>query len=345
MTFFENKNPLVSVCILTYNQQNTIAETIESVLKQVCNFEYEIIIGEDCSTDQTLKICQKFQTLYPNVIKIIASKRNVGLMRNFKQVTELIHGKYFAGCGGDDFWHDPHKLQHQVDFMERNLNYGMVHTGCKYLYENNGTTKEIVPEHKEKDTIFESILTGAYGNIIASTAFIRTNIFKEKVDLDGYLANGYLMEDFPMWLDISFHSAIGYIPKSLITYRVSDESVSQSKNMEKMLIFLKSRWKVQFDYALKYKVSKGVYNRIKKDKNTICINNAFYCKSIKESTFWIRNIEFKNLFTNPSYRDTLLIILILFNIKQPNIKYLMNHFEHRYLRFRKLKLKFSSFFI
>lgn len=342
MTLFENKNPLVSVCILTYNQQNTIAETIDSVLKQECDFEYEIIIGEDGSTDLTLPICRSYEALHPGVVKIITSKENMGLMRNFKNVTKMIRGKYFAGCGGDDFWHDPHKLQLQVEFMERNLNYGMVHSGCKYIYENNGITKEYVPEHKERDNIFESILTGAYGNIIASTAFIRTSIFHENVYFDEYLTNGYLMEDLPMWLDISFNSGIGYIAKPLVTYRVSDESVSQSKNREKMLIFLKSRWKVQFDYAFKYKVQNSVLNSIKKNKNDICIENAFHMSNFKESLFWIKHLEYKNLFINWSYRNFVLLILIFLNIKYKQVKWLKDFWQYDLLRLCKFRFTLAK---
>jgi glycosyltransferase involved in cell wall biosynthesis len=343
MTSFENINPLVSVCILTYNQENTISETIESVLKQVCYFKYEIIIGEDCSTDNTLKICKKYQSLYPETIKIIVSKQNMGIMSNFKQVTEIIRGKYFAGCGGDDYWHDQNKLQLQIQLMENNLNYGMVHSGCRLLYAFNNEFKDFHLKNLRSNNVFESILTGTYGQIFASTTCLRTSLFRKYVFIEDYIESGYLMEDFPMWLDLSINSDIGYIARPLVTYRISDESISQSKSKEKMLIFLKSRWKVQFDYALKYKVSNSVYKRIKRDKNAICINIAFNSNNIRESMFWIKNVEFKNLIIYPSYRHFLLIILIFLNVKQSNIKWIKMFFEHTILKLRKSKFNLNNY--
>lgn len=338
MTINHNNNiPLVSVCILTYNQQNTIAETIESVLKQECKFDIEIIIAEDCSTDLTLEICKRYQTLHPGVVRLITLPENVGLMRNFNNATKRIRGKYFACCGGDDFWHDPYKLQLQVEFMERNPHYGMIHTGCNYFYTNNSQTKEVVRENQVSGNMFESILTGTYGNIIASSAIIRTSFFNKNVCIEDYLKKGYLMEDFPMWLDLSFHSNIGYIAKSLVTYRVSDESVSQSKNMEKMLIFLKSRWKVQLDYAHKYTVKHRVLNRIKKNKNDICIDAAFNSEKFKQSIGWIKNVDFKNLFINPSSKNFLLLTMILFNIKYKHVKWIKNLWQQGPISFSKMK--------
>lgn len=342
MKLVNNNNPLVSVCILTYNQESTIAETIESVLKQECNFEYEIIIGEDCSTDLTLQICTRYQTLHPNVVKIITSHENVGLMRNFKKVTEMIRGKYFACCGGDDYWHGNSKLQLQVQFMENKLNYGMVHTGCSLLYVNTGEIKESYRKDLGTNNFFESILTGTYGKIFASTVCLRTSLFKKHVFIEDYIDKGYLMEDFPMWLDLSINSDIGYIDKPLVTYRISDESISQSKDIEKMLIFLKSRWKVQLDYALKFKVKNSVYNLINKDKNDLCINIAFNSDNIKESIFWIKNIEFINLISNWSYRNFLLLILILFNIKYKQAKWLKNSWQKFFVCFSKLKFNVAK---
>lgn len=327
MAFGNNVNPLVSVCILTYNQESTIAETIESILNQDFNFEYEIIIGEDCSTDLTLEICKKYQTLYPSLIKIITSNKNVGLMQNFKRVTNEIRGKYFACCAGDDFWHDRNKLELQFQFMESNLNHGMVHAGCNLLNVNNGETKEFIRKNKEINNVFESILTGTYGNIIASTAFVRTATFRKYTCIDDYILKSYLMEDFPMWLDLSFNSDIGYIAKPLITYRIHAESLSQSNNIEKTLNFLKSRWKVQSDYAIKFKIKKNIQDRIKKDKNAICIGIAYGSNKFKESLFWIKNIEFKYLFKYPSFRHTLKLILSLLSLNK-NIRRLKNDLSY-----------------
>lgn len=110
--------PLVSVCMTSYNHEQYIAQAIESVLCQQTNFGVEIVIGEDCSTDNTLKICQEYQRRYPDRIRIVASKQNVGMHANYRRTIEACRGKYIAMLDGYDLFTDPNKLQMQVEKLE-----------------------------------------------------------------------------------------------------------------------------------------------------------------------------------------------------------------------------------
>ena len=108
--------PLLSIASITYNHEQFIAQAIESWLMQKTSFEIEIIIGEDCSTDNTRAIIEKYRKLHPDLIKLIISESNVGMMPNFIRTLAACRGKYIALCEGDDYWTDPYKLQKQVDF-------------------------------------------------------------------------------------------------------------------------------------------------------------------------------------------------------------------------------------
>ncbi|KAF1022968.1 MAG: hypothetical protein GAK29_03056 [Acinetobacter bereziniae] len=109
----------VSVCIVTYNQEKYIAECLDSLLSQKTNFKFEIIIGEDCSTDGTRAIIQSYIEKYPSLIVPLFYKNNVGAVENIKQVYKKAKGKYIAHMDGDDLAL-PNKLQKQFDVLEIN---------------------------------------------------------------------------------------------------------------------------------------------------------------------------------------------------------------------------------
>lgn len=120
--------PLVSVYMLTYRHEKFIAQAIEGVIAQKCNFPIELIIGEDCSPDDTRKIVLDYQRRYPNLIRVLISMRNVGAYANGRRCQLATRGKYVALCEGDDYWHHSYKLQMQVDLMEANPEIVVCHT-------------------------------------------------------------------------------------------------------------------------------------------------------------------------------------------------------------------------
>ncbi len=135
------KEPLVSIVTITYNHEPYIRKCIEGVLMQKVNFPIEFIIAEDCSTDGTLAICKEYAEKYPELIRLITSKNNVGAIANERRAMKAAKGKYIAFCEGDDYWIDPLKLQKQVDFLEKNPEYSVTFHRCKHFNVVDGTTK------------------------------------------------------------------------------------------------------------------------------------------------------------------------------------------------------------
>ncbi len=117
--------PLVSVHIVTYNQEPYVARAIEGALQQQTDFKVEIVVGEDCSTDGTREIVLRYQRQHPARVRVITSERNVGALDNSNRVLKACRGRYLAFCDGDDYWTDPHKLQKQVDFLEAHPEYSL----------------------------------------------------------------------------------------------------------------------------------------------------------------------------------------------------------------------------
>lgn len=111
-------SPMVSVTIVTYNHGVWLRECLDSVVSQSVDFEFEVIVGDDASTDEeTVSILKEFSALYPQLIRPIFREKNVGPISNFLGVVNAARGKYIAHLDGDDFML-PHKLQRQVDYLE-----------------------------------------------------------------------------------------------------------------------------------------------------------------------------------------------------------------------------------
>ena len=121
--------PLVSICCLTYNHAQFIRKCLDGFLMQETDFQIEILIHDDCSTDCTIEIIEEYTAKYPELIFPLYEEENqysrggAGKMDlyNYRRA----RGKYIAYCEGDDYWTNPLKLQKQVDFMEANPEYSV----------------------------------------------------------------------------------------------------------------------------------------------------------------------------------------------------------------------------
>jgi glycosyltransferase involved in cell wall biosynthesis len=118
-------NPILSVRIATYQHAHFIAQCLDSVICQQTDFPFEIIIGDDCSTDGTREIVFDYADRYPEQIRVFTADMNVGIKANGQRIRNACRGKYIALLEGDDYWCDPLKLQKQVDFMEANPDYAL----------------------------------------------------------------------------------------------------------------------------------------------------------------------------------------------------------------------------
>ena len=137
------KHPVVSVQMITYNHEPYIRQAIEGVMMQKTDFEFELIIGEDCSQDKTREICFEYQKKYPDKIRVLWWHENVSkLGGNGRRCRARCRGEFIAFCEGDDYWIDPQKLQKQVDVMRKYPSVGMVFCDAKVYWEMQGRWAE-----------------------------------------------------------------------------------------------------------------------------------------------------------------------------------------------------------
>lgn len=248
--------PIVSVWMVAYNQEKYVGQALDSILTQKVNFPYEIIIGEDCSTDATRSIIEKYAADYPDIVKPVLHKQNVGAIRNaYEFCYPRLKGKYIACLEGDDFWTDPLKLQKQVDFLEHNPDYGLIHGDVNHLYEESG---RLVQAHNKlhgitipQGDIFAYLLGPAH-MIKTMTVCFRREIADRYFDYRVAMEKKWRLTDLPLWLDILRHSKAHYMDEVLATYRLQEESASRSQSLDKNFGFYQSLFHVLDYYCAKY---------------------------------------------------------------------------------------------
>ncbi|KAB7675545.1 glycosyltransferase family 2 protein [Plesiomonas shigelloides] len=150
-----NSDIKVSVCVVTYNQEKYIAECLQSLVDQITDFPFEIIVGEDCSTDKTREIVLEFQNKYPNIIKPLLHMENVGPVKNVIATYKQAKGTYIAHMDGDDLAL-PGKLQVQADVLDENTDCIICSHDVELLTFNGEFLKRTFRKHeKVKNTIFD----------------------------------------------------------------------------------------------------------------------------------------------------------------------------------------------
>jgi glycosyltransferase involved in cell wall biosynthesis len=219
-------NPLVSVFIITYNQEQTISQTIEGVLMQDCNFSVEMIIAEDGSNDGTRNVCRDYQKSYPEKVKLLMQETNQGLLKNYIDGIRLCRGKYIAQCAGDDYWIDPLKIAKQVKYLEENPECGVVSTGgYRLIVKSNKMVEGIAPLDPVTDgNVFHLTYKGGVYAMPLSLMF-RSELLKY-IDFEEFIKRKFSCEDVPMQAIFAKHTKFGHIPDLTCVYRVYNESMT-----------------------------------------------------------------------------------------------------------------------
>ena len=263
-------NPLLSILCITYNHDKFIGEAIDSWLEQKIEFQIEIIIGDDCSTDNTVLEIKKYLKSN-NHIKLIERSKNIGFMNNFIDTYKKCNGKYIAICEGDDYWIDKNKLQMQVDFLENNNDYVLTHTNV-YTFNNKKTLCQLKPDsYKYENNIYNkneiSTLTAVFRNF---------NIdFSEK-----WLQ--FMMADWPLWISLSEKGQFKYFGEKTGVYRINPIGIWQNGWKDKV----GSDRLLNEVEVLKYFLKQGTNNKK-------VIQNAIINRLIKVANFSNKSKAYK----------------------------------------------------
>lgn len=216
---------MVSVCVITYQHIGYIGQCLDSILMQETDFPFEIIVGEDESTDGTREICNEYARRFPEKIRLfLRSRKDVMYIQghptgrfNFLENLKAARGEYIAICEGDDYWMDPLKLQKQFNYLKENQNCSAVFTDLvmidregEYLAENRRMPLELSQLHTYHLMQGNAIHTANF--------FFKREIINEKT-IDFIARMPYA--DMPLYLVCSLHGPIGHMPELMSVYRVN----------------------------------------------------------------------------------------------------------------------------
>lgn len=267
----EPERPFVSICCITYNHAPYIRQALESFLVQRTTFPFEIIVNDDASTDGTTGIIMDYREQHPELIFPVLHEENeyskgrrAIMARN---TFPRARGKYIAICEGDDYWHDPFKLQKQVDFLESNPGYGMVYTDVARLNEHDGSIEENILKGKWGDTEnnFESFLVTA--RFLAPCTWVfRKDIFPI---IRHHLGEDNPVGDLPLLLSLSKVAKVGFLDDSTATYRALAKSASHLAGRKQLWKFRKGIFNIQKKFGDYYKVAPAVM---------ACIKDKYYAE-------------------------------------------------------------------
>jgi len=230
--------PIVSIWLTTYNHEAFIAQSIESILMQKTSFSYEIVIGEDCSTDNTRAIVKEYKSKYPDKIRLLLPEKNLGMIGMFKASFALCSGHYVAWMDGDDYWTDPLKLQNQVDFLEAHPDYVLHFHRVNFLDGKGNITLGYSPPNLNSDNSLETkhFLKGY--NPVASSSVIHRNVTMG--ELPEWLLDLVFL-DYGLYLLLLRFGKFKYSEENMAVYRVHQGGAYSGKeandNMADMIRF------------------------------------------------------------------------------------------------------------
>ena len=214
----------VSVSVITYNQEEFIAQAIHSILGQEVTFDYEIVIGEDASTDRTGEIVLELEKRHPDRIRVVMRDemesecdraRGFGGKRNFVKTLQECRGEYVALLDGDDYWTDSHKLQKQVDFLERHPECSLCFHNAEMFYDDGSQpSMNLRPADQKEISTVEDIIAGMVP--IPCTVLFRNNLLGELPASFDTVPNG----DWMLFVLLAEHGNIGYLNEVMAAYRM-----------------------------------------------------------------------------------------------------------------------------
>jgi glycosyltransferase involved in cell wall biosynthesis len=226
--------PFVSVCVQTYQHADYIKQCLDGILMQKTDFPFEILLGEDESTDGTREICIDYAIKYPDKIRLfLHSRENVifiggiptgrfNMLYNLQESS----GKYIALCEGDDYWTDPYKLQKQVDILEANEEFVLCFHNAEIIYENTISNERKLFRKYDKNvyTAQENI----YKWIIPTASVLFTNVipYNQKPAYFDNLVHG----DFGLFMWLGEFGKFYCINEVMSVYRKHDASIMTSFN-------------------------------------------------------------------------------------------------------------------
>ena len=231
----------VSVIVITYNSQDYIKETLDSILLQelTSSIELNVVVGDDCSKDNTRNILLDYYEKFPNRISLVFNEQNMGVINNYFNVFNHCSGDYIMECAGDDYWL-PGKVKTQIGYLEEHSEYLACCGDAQFLINDTTCIKR---NAINKGTDFDTLIRG--NTIVTPTICFRKSAMKTYISEVDPINRDWIMEDYPAWLWMSKNGKIAYIDKEMAVYRINNNSISHQLVLSKQLAFEENTYHIQ----------------------------------------------------------------------------------------------------
>jgi glycosyltransferase involved in cell wall biosynthesis len=303
---------LVSICMLTYNHQGYIKQAIDGVLMQQTNFEFELIISDDGSPDQTNEVISDCIARHPKreSIKYFNQQKNLGMQANFIFALSQCNGKYIALCEGDDYWIDPLKLQKQVDYISNHENCNLVFTNVKLLEEAENKLKENWAGITRDTYEFKDLIER---NVITTCTVLFRNPTNNN-EIENWL-KFFEIGDYPLYLFLLRNGYAYYLKDITAIYRQHRGGTFSLKGIEnlidKNINVLETIEKRELNNRQLFYVRKSLikwyYTKV------VRMSSNLHFSKIRP--FIKRQLKWSNLTYNPKYYSKILFIFLFPKLK------------------------------
>ena len=220
----------VSIICTNYNKGDWVREAIDSFLNQKTNFDFEIIIIDDASTDHSYEIIQEYQNKFPEKVRTFRNEVNLGITRTWKKVCQEAKGQYIARCDSDDFWTDPLKLQKQVDLLDASTDSQWSNTEFDMVDLDGNLIQKDAFANKALPLIdsYEEMLV-MKGMTMASTWLVDTALMQ---DVSAQISDTAADDTFELQLELFKRTKISFLSDSTTVYRMNLGSDSKPMTLE-----------------------------------------------------------------------------------------------------------------
>lgn len=211
---------MLSICVPTFNHENYIRQTLDSILMQKTNYTYEVLVGEDCSTDSTRDVLKAYEKEHPGRITVFYREHNMrnDIIKNSIDLKKRARGKYTISMEGDDFWTDPYKIQKQIDFLEKHPEYIAVSHRCVIVDENSKVTGELYPECEYEEYNLKYYVSEIMPGQLATLMYRNPEV---SIDFDTeVIYKGLLPTDRMIYFTLASYGKIFCMQEVMSAYRV-----------------------------------------------------------------------------------------------------------------------------
>ena len=220
----------VSIICTNYNKGDWVREAMDSFLNQKTNFDFEIIIIDDASTDHSYELIQEYQNKFPEKVRTFRNEVNLGIARTWKKVCQEAKGQYIARCDSDDFWTDPLKLQKQVDLLDAstdslwsNTEFDMVDLDGNLIQKDAFASKALPLIDSYEEMLVMKGMT------MASTWLVDTALMQ---DVSAQISDTATDDTFELQLELFKRTKISFLSDSTTVYRMNLGSDSKPMTLE-----------------------------------------------------------------------------------------------------------------